>query len=605
MAGVSTVAVVVLNERGRELAAQLAGLGKGVEVFGLRTRVTRCDVHFDDIATTLRQLFVAGRPIVGVCAAGILVRKLAPVLCDKQTEPPVIAVCDDASAVVPLLGAHNGGNALATSIAALLGCNAAITTASDRHYGVALDAPPAGWRLANPEHYKAFVADLLAGSGCRIDGDAGWISNSSLPVGDRGELCIQVTEYTQPPSPKTLVYHPAVLALGVGCERGTDPDELRSLVLDTLSAQKLAPESVAGVFSVDLKSDEAAVHALGEDLGVLARFYDAASLERETPRLANPSERVFEEVGCHGVAEAAALAAAGDAGELLIVKRKSKRATCAVARAPAVFDPEQCGKRRGSLAVVGLGPGDPRWRTPEADAMVARATHLVGYRGYLDLLGEPDPAKHYCPYELGEEAQRVGAALALAGDGEAVALVCSGDAGIYAMASLVFETLERCDDPAWTRVSVTVVPGISALQAAAARVGAPLGHDFCAISLSDLLTPWSVIEQRLRAAAQGDFVVALYNPFSQRRRTHLSRAARILLSSRPAATPVAVARNLGRDGETVQLATLADLEGLEVDMLTIIIVGASQSRRMRMNDGTERMYTPRGYANKTKSDAAA
>jgi cobalt-precorrin 5A hydrolase/precorrin-3B C17-methyltransferase len=255
--------------------------------------------------------------------------------------------------------------------------------------------------------------------------------------------------------------------------------------------------------------------------------------------------------------------------------------------------------------VIGLGPGDTRWRTPEADAALTRATHIVGYQGYLNLLGAPDPGKRYHAYELGEESRRVSAALALAGKGESVALVCSGDAGIYAMASLVFETLEHCNEPAWMRIAVTVVPGISALQAAAARVGAPLGHDFCAVSLSDLLTPWSAIEQRLRAAAQGDFVVALYNPFSQRRRTHLARAARILLASRPATTPVAVARNLGRDGETVELTTLGELERLEADMLTILVVGASQSRRMRMPDGTERMYTPRGYSTKTQSGAAA
>lgn len=597
MAGVTDIAVVVLNERGRELAVRLVGLDVGIEVFGLRARVADCDVLFDNVAATLRELFVAGRPIVGVCASGILVRNLAPVLRDKHTEPPVIAVCDDASAVVPLLGAHNGANGLATDIAEALGCDPAITTASDRHYGVALDTPPAGWRLANPEHYKSFVADLLVGSRCRIEGEANWLADSALPIGDTGELCIRATEYAHASSRKTLVYHPVVLAVGVGCERDASADELTSLVRDTLNAEKLAPQSVAGVFSLDLKSDEAAVHALAEDLGVPVRFYDAATLERETPRLENPSERVYEEVGCHGVAEAAALAAAGEHSELLVAKRKSKRATCAIARAPAPIDTERCGKRRGSLAVVGLGPGDPRWRTPEADAALAHATHIVGYRGYLDLLGDPDPEKRYRPYELGEEARRVSAALALAGEGETVALVCSGDAGIYAMASLVFETLEHCDERAWGRIAVSVVPGISALQAAAARVGAPLGHDFCAISLSDLLTPWSAIEQRLHAAAQGDFVVALYNPFSQRRRTHLARAARILSTSRPAATPVAVARNLGRDEETVQLTTLGELERLEADMLTILIVGASQSRRMRMHDGTERMYTPRGYSN--------
>jgi cobalt-precorrin 5A hydrolase/precorrin-3B C17-methyltransferase len=176
-----------------------------------------------------------------------------------------------------------------------------------------------------------------------------------------------------------------------------------------------------------------------------------------------------------------------------------------------------------------------------------------------------------------------------------VALVSSGDAGIYGLASLVFELLEREDRDDWRRIAIEVLPGVSAMQAAAAKLGAPLGHDFCAISLSDLLTPWSTIERRLRAAADGDFVVALYNPRSARRVTQLQIAREILLAARPGATPVALARNLGREGESLVVTTLAALDPAEIDMLTLVLIGSSTTRKL---PGTDQLYTPRGYAAK-------
>ncbi len=220
----------------------------------------------------------------------------------------------------------------------------------------------------------------------------------------------------------------------------------------------------------------------------------------------------------------------------------------------------------------------------------------MGYGLYLDLLGEAIAGKARHESALGAEAARARNALDLAVAGRAVALVSSGDAGIYGLAALVFELIDREARPEWRRVLLSVVPGLSALQAAAARLGAPLGHDFCAISLSDLLTPWEVIERRLAAAAAGDFVVALYNPRSERRRTQLDRAREILLGQRAAETPVALARNLGRGGESIAITTLGALAGEEVDMLTLVLVGSSATRLL---PGTPpRLYTPRGYARK-------
>jgi cobalt-precorrin 5A hydrolase/precorrin-3B C17-methyltransferase len=181
-----------------------------------------------------------------------------------------------------------------------------------------------------------------------------------------------------------------------------------------------------------------------------------------------------------------------------------------------------------------------------------------------------------------------------------VALVCSGDAGIYAMASLVFELVEMAGEEAWRRLEIEVVPGISALQAAAARAGAPLGHDFCTISLSDLLTPWEVIEERLQAAAEGDFVVALYNPASRRRRRQLGEARDILLAYRPPETPVILAHNLGREGERLDFTTLDRLETEMVDMLTLVIIGSTATRQFEGAGGRALVYTPRGYGDKER-----
>jgi cobalt-precorrin 5A hydrolase/precorrin-3B C17-methyltransferase len=187
-------------------------------------------------------------------------------------------------------------------------------------------------------------------------------------------------------------------------------------------------------------------------------------------------------------------------------------------------------------------------------------------------------------------------ALALAGEGRNVTLISSGDPGVYAMATLVFECLESGDVPdSARRAEIVVAPGISAMQAAAARAGAPLGHDFCAISLSDLLTPWETIEARIRAAAEADFVIAFYNPVSERRRTQLARAKDILLLHRPSETPVLLARNLGREGETVMTVPLAELEIGTVDMLTVVVVGSSTTRQVNAG-GRAWTFTPRGYA---------
>ncbi|WP_029057645.1 precorrin-3B C(17)-methyltransferase [Stappia stellulata] len=597
----ASAAILVLTPAAEATARRVAAALPGATLHGLAHRVPGLDVSFAETLNHIRVLYQAGTPIIGVCASGILIRALAAVISDKRLEPPVLAVSEEGASVIPLLGGHRGANSLARQVAEALDGHAAITTAGDTALGIALDSPPAGWWLANPEHAKGFMADLLAGSAVRLEGDADWIARSRLAISDKADLTIALTEERRVPDARTLVYHPRRLAVGVGCARGCAPDELVTLVRETLAAEGLAEGAVALVTTLDLKADEPAMNALAAALGVPLRVFDAATLEAETPRLKTPSDVVFAEVGCHGVSEGAALAAVGSQGALRVAKRKTANATVAVAQSPVPLKSPEIGRARGRLSVIGIGPGRDDWRTPQSSRLLAEADEIVGYSLYLDLVAPLIQGKPRHAFPLGAEEERVRFALERAGEGRSVALVSSGDAGIYAMGALVFELLDRPQadggvSDAARRIEVINAPGISALQAVSALIGAPLGHDFCTISLSDLLTPWEAIEQRLKAAARGDFVIAFYNPVSKRRRTQLAAAREILLAHRPADTPVVLGINLGREGETVRVTTLEALTVDEVDMLTTVLVGSSASRAVMTGAGKPFVYTPRGYA---------
>jgi precorrin-3B C17-methyltransferase len=248
----------------------------------------------------------------------------------------------------------------------------------------------------------------------------------------------------------------------------------------------------------------------------------------------------------------------------------------------------------GRLRIVGLGPGGDAWITPEASRLIANATDLVGYAPYLGRLPpKPGQTRHQTGNRV--EMERARQALRLVEDGRHVAVVSGGDPGVFAMAAAVFEAIEE-GDPGWRDIDVAVSPGISALQAAAARTGAPLGHDFCAISLSDNRKPWSLVEKRLAAAATADFVIALYNPASTARTGRIHDAFALLRGLKGASTPVIFARALGREEEHIFVETLASADPGRADMSTLIIVGSSETRIVPRRSGTPFVYTPRGKA---------
>ncbi len=247
----------------------------------------------------------------------------------------------------------------------------------------------------------------------------------------------------------------------------------------------------------------------------------------------------------------------------------------------------------GKLFIVGLGPGPDHWIVPEATVALEAVSDLVGYQPYIDRLPErAGQRRHGSDNRV--EIKRARDALAMAADGRTVAVVSGGDPGVFAMAAAVFEAVEA-GEPAWRDLDITVIPGVSAMQAAAARLGAPLGHDFCAISLSDNLKPWDIVERRLRAAAEGDFVIALYNPASKARPDRILQAFELLRGAKAGTTAVAFARAVGRPDEAIMLTTLADADPAIADMSTLVMIGSSETRFIERSGKQPWLLTPRTY----------
>jgi cobalt-precorrin 5A hydrolase/precorrin-3B C17-methyltransferase len=579
-------------------------------------------------ASWLAQQWGSASAVVAVGACGLVTRLIAPLLGSKDQDPAVIVVDPLGQFAVPLLGGHlAGADQLSREIAALLGGQAVIGGSSGSLSRLALDAFGLawGWRRGSGDWRELMLAiaggrrpllrqenglvlwqglEAVDGLLCPADQAQDSGSGNADPAGSESGQPIPADTAAVP----ALVigpwlgdgcrWHPPCLWLGIGCERNTSLAVLERLIETVLHQSGLAADAVAGLASIDRKGDEPALLALAAERGWPLKLFSADQLAAVA--VPNPSEAVAREMGTASVAEAAAwLAAAAtapaagesDATRYLVTKTigsagpgEQGAATLAVTLAPRQWAPQ-----RGELHLVGSGPGRLDLLSGDARRILAAANVWVGYGPYLDLLEplrRPDQLRR--DGQLTEERARCSEALDLAQQGLNVALISSGDSGIYGMAGLALELWLQL--PAQDRPGFDVHPGLSALQLAAARAGAPLMHDFCTISLSDRLTPWEVIERRLRAAAEGDFVVALYNPRSRGRDWQLGRARELLLAGRPAGTPVVLARQLGRPEEQVSLHTLENLPIEQVDMLTLVLIGNSSSR---VEAG--RMVTPRGY----------
>ncbi len=546
-------------------------------------------------------------------ATGAVVRLIAPLLGHKSSDPAIVVVDGATNIALSLCSGHQGGaDALTQQVSQYLDSTPIITGGAQQRAIPPVDlwGKPFGWQRG-AGNWTAVSSALAQGQSVQVVQTAGsdlwwrW-----FPQRDTSGITVQATVPNTPannPAARvyitldqapqgettlpTVVWHPRLLWLGIGCERHSDRD-LISWAIDQVLAQRgWAKAAIAGVASVDVKGDEPGLVALCRDRQWPFRTFSPETLAAIP--VPNPSAIVAQAVGTPSVAEAAAIAAANPADPQSLRLEKqifrhpqySGAVTIAVAQAPQ----EWLGSP-GHLALIGTGPGDLGQLTAAAKGAIAQADVVIGYGLYLDLIRPLlRPGQGVEAFPITQEQQRADRAIALARWGLSVAVISSGDCGIYAMAGLVLETLEAQGWDGHTP-AVTSYPGISALQAAAARVGAPLMHDFCAISLSDLLTPWPVIETRLIAAAAADFVVALYNPKSQKRTHQIEIAHRHFLAHRPPTTPVAIVRSAYRLDEHITLTTLADLLQHPIDMLTVLLIG---NRTTHLYQG--KLITPRGY----------
>ena len=506
------------------------------------------------------------RQLVCFLAAGATVRLLAPLLHDKAGDPGVVVVDEGSRFAVALLGGHGGGaNALAAQVAEALGATAVVTTATDSVGLPGLDT--LGWPVEGA--VAAVSRAMLDGEPVRLDADATW-PLPPLPVGAVGDHVLRVTDLLVGADPRTAVLRPPSLVLGIGSSSGVSAAEVLDLVDRTLEAAGLSAACVTTVATADAKASEPGILAACTERG-----WDLVTFSSELlsgVAVPHPSDAPLRAIGTPSVAEAAALLASG--GALVVDKQKSPMATCAVARRHP----------RGRLALVGLGPGARDLLTPRAQDELRRASVWVGLDQYVDQVRDlARPGTRMLVTGLGKEEERAHSAVAEAEKGYAVALLGSGDAGVYAMASPALEV-------AGTDIDVVGVPGVTAALAASSLLGAPLGHDHASVSLSDLHTPWPAIEARIRAVAEADLVVSFYNPRSRGRDWQLPKAVAMLLEHRPATTPVGIVTDASRPRETVVLTTLGELDTSQVTMFACVVVGSSQSVVVG-----GRMVTPRGY----------
>lgn len=552
------------------------------------------------------------RSFVFALATGAVARLIAPLLSDKATDPAIVVLDEAGQFVISLAGGHQGGaDRLTRLLATQTGATPVLTGSANQQAlpGIDVIGQPFGWVKGSGD-WTGVSAAIARGEVTQVLQEAGsdlWAQQ--LPTehpfyfGEPDHTAEQTPQF-QPQArvwishrqrqfaegsnfPK-VQWHPRVLWVGIGCERGTPRSVIEAALDQVFAANHLAQGSIAGLATIDLKADEVGLVELAHDRHYPLRCFSADELKAVT--VPNPSNVVEAEVGTPSVSEAAALLAA-QAGELIVSKQifRQPDQPGAVTIAVALADREFTG-RSGRLWLVGTGPGALNQITPAAQAAISGADVVIGYGLYLDLvkpLLRPGQIVEASP--ITQERQRAERAIELAQWGLTVAVISSGDCGIYGMAGLVMEVLAGSDWDGQTP-DVQVFPGITALQAAASRVGAPLMHDFCAISLSNLLTPWEVIEKRLNAAAQADFVTALYNPKSLTRTEQIAIAQRIFLAHRSPETPVAIVRSAYRPEEEVRVTTLGQLLEVPIDMLTIVLIG-NQSSRFHGSW----IITPRGY----------
>lgn len=565
--------IFFITKSGQGLASRLADALADVEL-----------LRFD--AGAVHKHWQPGERLIFIMAAGIVVRTIAPLLVDKKTDPAVVVIDEAGQHVISLLSGHLGGaNSLAREVAEILNITPVITTASDVAGLPALDlwARDNDLSVRNPEALPSVMKRLIDSRTLHVftEHDVP-LPPAFLRTDERANADVIISLTESSVSPEGVLLRPRVLSVGIGCNSGTPEQEIEAAVRSALGLAHLPFGAILNVATIDLKAKEPGLVDFCAHHNLPLVTYSADMLN-QVPNVGH-SDAVFRATGAYAVAEPAAMLAS-EADWLLVEKQKFPNVTVAVARR----EPKP---PAGSLTVAGTGPGQPEHLTPSVRQALRNADAVVGYETYIDLIRPLIPDKYILSTGMTGEVERCRTAIDLARKGQNIVLVSGGDPGIYAMAGLVFELL-RTEGADSAPLPVTILPGISALNAAASLLGAPLMHDFCAISLSDRLTPWEVIARRIEAAAAADFVIAFYNPKSHGRVEHIETAFALIKCHRSSSTPVGIVRAALREGQQVRIATIETVPFDEIDMQTTVIVGNSKTFVWQ-----DRMVTPRGYGEK-------
>lgn len=599
--------VISFTSKGKELVDKVLFLISDGEF-------VRGDIEVDfSLDDFVKDSFRQGNVLIFVGAAGIAVRAIAPYIEDKTKDPAVIVIDEEGRNVIPLLSGHIGGGVReAKKISELLGANLVVTTASDVSGEFAVDvfASENGFAISDMKKAKEFTARLLeekeavyevdaeiagmpsydvdtgyanvvrqSADGECYGSDAKDTDNAELDESEKetdiekSKACFTISFRKDKSESGVLNLIPKCIVIGVGCKKGTPYEKLLAFVEDKLSEHNIDKRAVGVLASVDIKKEEEGLIRVAKELEAGFKVFSSDVLMAQEGEF-TASEFVKSITGTDNVCERA-VAACG-CKKIIVTKESSDGMTFAA----GVID-SRCGK----VSVVGIGPGNYENMTIKAAQTLKACDVIAGYTVYCDLVRPFFPDKEYISTPMMGEEKRVKLAYERAAEGKKVALVCSGDAGVYGMAGLCYEEAVNFDN-----VDTEVVPGVTAAISGAALLGAPLIHDFCLISMSDRLTPMELIEKRLRAAASADMVVVIYNPESKGRKGYLAHACEILMENLPPERVCGIAGNIGRDGEYCKVMTLGELKGAEVDMFSTIFIGNSSTR-----DIAEHMVTLRGY----------
>lgn len=604
------IAIITVTKGGRETGARIREALRGHEVilYGKKEHIAEGDEELrHPIGKFAGELVKSFEAIVFVTATGVAVRAVAKHLKGKDVDPRVVVMDERAKHVISLLAGHYGANELAREIASRLGAEAVITTSTEVQGKLSVEAIAEKLDLVIEDYREVKAVNAAIANGVAVDVFSEVELSLELPEGlslkpwtglrkSRNPRIVITNKLLDVEGPKAIL-RPKNLILGLGARRGVDKEGLLEAVREGLKARKLSIKSVKALATIEARAKEKGFIEASKALGVPLVGISRAAI-REVEGEYHSSDFVRQKIGVGAVCEPCAVLA-GRKPSLIVGKTKFKGITLAVAEEMGLGTSQHSGPlmrkacwrsaEKGKIYLVGIGPGDREYITPKAVEALEEAEVIVSYKGYLTFIREYISGKEVFARGMGREVERAKIALKKAGEGRRVAVVSSGDPGIYAMASVVLE----CARETGVKPDIEVVPGITAASAASARLGAPRGHDFAVVSLSDLLTPWGVIAKRLEEAAKGDYCIVLYNPRSRSRKEHLRRAVEILKKYRSPSAPAGIVRNAMRQGEEVIITTLGELLKYEVDMHSTIIVGSSESFVYN-----QWMVTPRGYRGK-------